>query len=105
MRSRFDFEKYDIPIGSEIYFSRDESIKARVISNIEIELNGEKTSLSPSAQKLLKYKTPVAGTLYWMYEEETLDERRRRMDYEEEMAIDAAGDAWIQNQIDQARGK
>jgi hypothetical protein len=34
-------------------------------------------------QKLLGYKNPVAAcTLYWMYEEETLDEPRRRMDSE-----------------------
>jgi hypothetical protein len=108
MRSRFDFVKYGIPIGSEIYFSRDESIKAKVLSGNAIELNGKKTSLSPSAQKLLGYKNPVAGTLYWMYEEETLDERRRRMDsgieYSEK-EIDAAGDAYIQNQLDQERGK
>ncbi len=81
-RSRFDFKKYDIPVGAEIYFSRDESIKAKVLPGNAIELNGKKTSLSPSAQELLRYKTPVAGTLYWMYEEETLDERRRRMDNE-----------------------
>lgn len=82
LRSRFDFKKYGIPVGAEIYFSRDESVKAKVLSGNAIELNGQKTSLSPSAQKLLEYKTPVAGTLYWMYEEETLDERRRRMDSE-----------------------
>ena len=79
-RSRFDFKKYAIPIGSGIYFSRDESIKAKVLPGNAIELNGQKTSLSLSAQKLLSYKTPVAGTLYWMYEEETLDERRRRIE-------------------------
>lgn len=82
MRSRFDFKKYGIPVDSEIYFSRDESVKVKVLPGNAIELNGQKTSLSPSAQKLLGYKNPVAGTLYWMYEEETLDERRRRMDGE-----------------------
>jgi hypothetical protein len=82
IRSRFDFKKYEISVGSEIYFSRDESIKAKVLSGNLIELNGKTTSLSLSAQKLLGYKKPVAGTLYWMYEEETLDERRRRIDSE-----------------------
>jgi hypothetical protein len=82
LRSRFDFETYEIPIGSEIYFSRDESIKAKVLSNNAVELDGKKTSLSKSAQKLLGYKKQVAGTLYWMYKEETLDERHRRIDNE-----------------------
>ena len=83
VRSRFDFQTYEIPVGSEIYFSRDESVKARVLPNNVIELNGGETSLSKSSKELLGYKKPVAGTLYWMFEDETLDERRRRMDGEE----------------------
>lgn len=80
IRSRFDFRIYEIPVGSEIYFSRDELVKAKVLPNNVIELDGQETSLSKSAKELLGYKKPVAGTLYWMFEEETLDERRRRMD-------------------------
>jgi hypothetical protein len=82
-RSRFNFEMVDIPVGAELYFSRDEKIKAKVIdahSANSIELNGEITSLSHSAQKLLGYEYGVAGTDYWMYEGETLDERRRRLE-------------------------
>jgi len=82
IRSRFDFKKYGVPEGAEIYFSRDESVKAKVLAGNHIELDGQKTTLSPSAKKLLGYTNAVAGTLYWMYEEETLDERRRRMDSE-----------------------
>lgn len=82
IRSRFNFEDYDIPVGSEIYFSRDESVIAKVLPGNKIELNGENLSLSASAESLLGFG-PVAGTLYWMYEDETLDERRRRMDSEE----------------------
>jgi len=82
-RSPFRFDMADIPYGSEIVFSRDENIKAKVIDNRFIELNGEKTRLSISAQKLLGYDYGVAGTDYWMYEGETLDERRRRIGNEE----------------------
>ncbi len=108
VRSRFDFIKYEIPVGADIYFARDKSIKAKVLPGNSIELNGKKTSLSPSAQKLLGYKTPVAGTLYWMYEDETLDERRRRIDSGIEYTdkeIEAAGDQWIEQQLDISRGK
>lgn len=80
IRSKFDFKKYDIPIGSEVIFSRDASIKAKVLPNNKIELGGKETSLSKSAQELLGYNYGVAGTLYWMYEDESLDERRRRME-------------------------
>ncbi len=81
-RARFDFANYKIPVGSTIVFSRDNSVRAKVLENNKIELDGKLTSLSESAQNLLGYKRGVAGTLYWMYEDETLDERRQRMDSE-----------------------
>lgn len=111
IRSRFNFEMVEIPVGSELYFSRDENIKAKVIDvhgANSIELNGKKTSLSHSAQKILGYQYGVAGTDYWMYDGETLDERRRRMESGIEYSkseIEAAGDAWIQQQVDIERGK
>jgi len=83
IRSRFNFEMVKIPVGAELYFSRDENIKAKVIDTHaanSIEFNGKKTSLSRSAQKILGYQYGVAGTDYWMYDGETLDERRRRLE-------------------------
>ena len=79
-RSRFNFKMVDIPVGAELTFSRGEDVKARVVDNHNIEVDGEVTSLSLSAQKLLGYKWQVAGTDYWMYDGETLDERRRRLE-------------------------
>ena len=81
-RARFDFANYKIPVGSTIVFSRDHSVKAKVLENNRIEFEGKITSLSESARELLGYKVSVAGTLYWMYEDETLNERRQRMDSE-----------------------
>ncbi len=82
IRAKFDFSDYKIPVGSIIVFSRDNSIKAKVLENNKIEFEGKVTSLSESAQKILGYEYGVAGTLYWMYEDETLDERRQRLDSE-----------------------
>jgi hypothetical protein len=82
-RGRFNFELVKIPLGTEIYFSRDESKKAKVVdlhSGKSIEFNGKITSLSDSASNLLGVNYGVAGTDYWMYEDETLDERRRRFE-------------------------
>lgn len=111
-RSIFKFSMVDIPVGAELVFSRDETKKAKVINDRMIEFDGEKTSLSLSAQKLLGYDYGVAGTDYWMYEEETLDERRRKFEEQEaivEEAIseeaDRAGDEYMQQQADIARGK
>jgi hypothetical protein len=84
-RSVFNFKMVDIPIGAEIYYINDENIKARVTSlrgQKTIEFEGEQTSPSAAAQKLLGYPYQVQGTVYWMYEGETLDERRRRMESE-----------------------
>lgn len=81
-RTVFNFAMVGIPVGAELAFSRDENIKARVVDNRSIELNGEIVSLSSSAQKILGYASSVQGTAYWMYEGELLDERRKRMEEE-----------------------
>lgn len=87
IRSKFNFGMVDIPIGAELSFSRDENIKAKVVdtqSKNSIEFRGEITSLSRAAQNILGFDYGVAGTDYWMYEGETLDERRRRFESGEE---------------------
>lgn len=85
-RSAFNFGMVGIPIGAEIYFINDENIKAKVIKlsgKRSIEFNGELTSPSTAAQKILGYSYNVQGTIYWMYQGETLDERRQRLENEE----------------------
>ena len=82
-RGVFNFKMVGIPIGAELTFFKDENIKAKVIDNRQIEMDGQVDSLSESARRLLGYSYKVAGTLYWMYKGETLDERRRRIENEE----------------------
>ena len=82
-RANLNFKMVDIPVGSELVYINDENITAKVIDNRKIEWNGEPTSLSASAQKLLDYSHPVQGTLYWEYEGETLEARRCRLESEE----------------------
>lgn len=79
-RAVFNFQMVEIPIGAELTFISDENIKANVIDKRLIEFNGQITSPSASAQKILEYPYQVQGTVYWMYEGETLDERRRRLE-------------------------
>lgn len=83
IRAKFNFSMVNIPIGAELIFSRDENTKAIVLDNKHINFNNETTSLSTSAQKILGYDYGVQGTAYWMYEGETLDERRKRIENEE----------------------
>jgi len=111
-RATFRFSMVNIPIGAELIFSRDENTKAKVVDDRNIEFNGEVTSLSTSAQKILGYAYGVAGTDYWMYEDETLDERRRRLEEKEmqdiedpEREADKCADAYMELQGDIERGK
>lgn len=80
---RFNFESAKIPIGSELIFTRDQNIKAKVVSNGNIEINSEVKSLSRAAQELLHVNYPVQGPIFWIFEDETLDERRKRIEGEE----------------------
>jgi|APLak6261663543_1056040.scaffolds.fasta_scaffold04683_2 hypothetical protein len=79
-RSQFKFSLADVPVGAELIFINDHNAKAKVIDDRSIEFDGELTSLSASAKKLLGYKYGVQGTAYWMYESEILDERRKRLE-------------------------
>ena len=82
-RSRFNFDMVDIPLGATLYFSRDDTITAKVIGRAgseSIEFNGKTMSLSAAAQEVLGYHNAVSGTNYWSYDGETLDERRCRLE-------------------------
>jgi hypothetical protein len=89
--SAFNFSMVDIPIGSEIHFLDQLDIIARVISNTKIEFEGSTTSLSASAGILLQklkgwwadQEPRAQGPRYWVYEGETLSERRDRMESED----------------------
>lgn len=83
-RAKFNFEMVKIPVGSMLTFTRNPELTCRVINDTQIEYNGEIKSLSEAAKLALGIDYNVAGTLYWEYEEETLDERRRRFEEGEE---------------------
>ena len=107
-RAVFNFSMVDISVGAELIFSRNKNIKAKVVDNRSIEFNGKITSLSKSAQKILGYNYGIAGTDYWMYEGETLDERRKRFESGIEYSdkeIEATGDQWLSRQPNIKRDK
>ena len=83
-REQFRFSLADVPIGATLTFSRDENITAKVVDDKRIEFEGEITSTSAAAAKvLLRFGwtvTKVQGPLYWVYEGETLVERRSRLE-------------------------
>ena len=84
IRGRFNFDMIDVPVGSTLSFVKDPTIISTVLDNHKIEFEGEKHSLSSSTLKIvhrLGYTwKQVSGPTYWMYEGETLNERRSRME-------------------------
>src|SRR3989338_6830124 len=111
-RAVFNFKMVDIPTGAELVFSRDKNIRVKVVDNRNVKFNDEVVSLSVAADKALRklgiqWKS-VQGPAYWIYEGETLDERRRRMESGIEYSdqeIEAAGDQWLSMQEDIKKGK
>ena len=93
-RPPFSFRKAKIDNGEILTFLNDESKTATVVSDREIEFNGERTSLSNSALEIrneMGYKSAsLAGTDYWQYKDETLSTRRQRIEeesYEDDVPI------------------
>jgi hypothetical protein len=81
-RSRFHFDQYGIPVGSKLTFTRNSNIIAEVIENDKIKVDDRIESLSSAAMRLLGRKRNPQGTLYFEFEGEILDDRRRRIDDE-----------------------
>ena len=85
--SIFTFSMVGIPIGSELTFASDETIKARVVDDKKIEFEGNTTSLSQATKDILsksgQHWVAYRGPSYWMYEGETLTDRRIRMEEED----------------------
>lgn len=78
--SNFTFQQADIPIGSILYFSRDSNITCTVYSNNTVRFNGEIVTLTEAARNtgLISYYE-LQGPKFWMYEDELLTSRRKRI--------------------------
>ena len=89
-RERFNFDMVGIGIGAELRFranaSDEENITAEVHSHNRIRFRDRVTSLTAAAQDILRERGQAAtnpqGPLYWRFEGESLDDRRRRMERE-----------------------
>ena len=81
---RFNFQMVNIPIGATLLFNRNKEIKCIVKSNTRVDFEGENHSLSSAALMAtnrmgFNWKA-VSGPTSWTYEDETLDERRKRFE-------------------------
>jgi hypothetical protein len=86
-RARFTFSSARVPIGATLTFSKGDGYTAIVVDDSRVDFRGEITSLSASAQRILKelgYSWVAAqGPAFWLFEGETLDDRRRARDTQE----------------------
>jgi len=78
--SNFTFEQADIPIGSILYFCRDSDITCIVHSDNTVMYNGQIMSLTEAARNtgLIPYYE-LQGPKFWLYEDEPLTNRRKRI--------------------------
>ena len=78
-RGPFNFGVCGIPVGAELVYVDDPTIKARVLDDRHIEYQGETTSLSALAQRLKGFTHPVQGTLWFTFNGEVLNDLRDRL--------------------------
>ncbi|MDR1034026.1 MAG: GIY-YIG nuclease family protein [Bifidobacteriaceae bacterium] len=88
-RKNFSFANLGIPIGAKLTFLYDDKTTCKVLDGTNhVTYSNEPTTLSAIAGILLqkkwkKSKKPsVQGSLYWKYEDETISDRRERLESE-----------------------
>ena len=82
-RGPFRFSACGIPVGSELGFVDDDSIRVTVVDDRRIKYDGEITSVSALAQRLKGFDHPVQGTLWFTYRDEKLTDIRDRLEAEQ----------------------
>ena len=79
-KSNIDFYDLGIKQGEIFEYIHNPDIKVKVLDNRTVEYNGQPTSLSALAQKLLNRKARVQGTLHFSYNGEILTDLRNRIE-------------------------
>lgn len=86
-RSRFNFRLVNIQSGAELVHRKDETESCRVIDNRTVEYDGATMSLSQAALRVfhkLGYNwSAVSGPESWLYDGESLHQRRLRLEDED----------------------
>ena len=79
-RAKFTFSSAGVPVGATVVFSKGDGYTATVLDDSRIEFRGEVTSLSASAAVIMKelgYSwAATQGPAFWLYEGQTLKDRR-----------------------------
>ena len=78
-RGPFRFGECGIPVGAELTYVDNPSIKVKVVDDRHIQYGSETTSLSALARDLKGFDHPVQGTLWFKYNGEILNDLRDRL--------------------------
>ena len=82
LRPSFRFSMVNIPVGSILNFTKDETITAVVVDDKKIRFRDRETSLSAAALEIvheLGYSwKQIAGPQWWLHEGMTLSELRNQ---------------------------
>lgn len=78
-RGPFRFGECGIPVGAELTYVDNPSIKVKVVDDRHIQYGSETTSLSALARRLKGFDHPVQGTLWFKYQDEILADLRDRL--------------------------
>jgi hypothetical protein len=88
LRPAFRFSMVNVPPGSVLNFTKDESITATVIDDKRIRFREKETSLSSAALEIVHEMgytwKQIAGPQWWLYEGTTLSELRNLAEHDEE---------------------
>ena len=84
-RPKFRFDAVDISSGALIQWADDTSIECEVDSDrtTYVLFEGQRIAISTLARDLKGWNRTPSGLTYWLYEGETLYDRRLRMENEE----------------------
>ena len=87
-RPAFKFSLVNVPVGATLHFIKDEEVTCSVVDDKQVEFEGSTTSLSDAARTMLHRHggklTAAHGPRYWIYKNETLTERRFRMEEDDD---------------------
>lgn len=81
-RPNFRFSEYGIPVGAELVYIEDETVKATVYDDKKVKYCDEVLSLSSLATRLTGRDYGVQGTLWFTYNGEKLTDLRKRLEAE-----------------------
>ena len=84
IRSKFNFQMFDLQVGTELYFKKDNSIKCEIFDDNQVKFRGEVTSLSNAAHEVIQELgydwSAVSGPAFWCYAGKSLYDMRKEID-------------------------